>query len=193
MNIGEYNRTVKKKYNKYDLSGLYGIGWTSNTNKEFYFDLEDYNKIKDYCWVEEIGTTGYTSIRARIPGESGHVIMSWVVVGDKWYDHIDHNPLNNRKENLRKTNYTENNRNRSIFKNNKSGIIGVAWNKTNKNWRARITVDRKSIELGSFQNKDDAIIARFKAEQKYFGDYAPQRHLFEQYEINKKERCNDLP
>lgn len=187
MNIGEYNRTVKKKYNKYDLSGSYGVGWTSNTNKEFYFDLEDYDKIKDYCWVEEVGTTGYTSIRARVPGESRHVIMSWIVIGDKWYDHIDHNPLNNKKENLRKANHAENNRNRSISKNNKSGIIGVMWNSKNQNWRTRITVDNKSIELGSFKNKEDAIVARLQAEFKYFGEFAPQRHLFEEYKINGME------
>ena len=33
-----------KKSNIYDLSGEYGVGWTSNTNEEFYFDLEDYDK-----------------------------------------------------------------------------------------------------------------------------------------------------
>lgn len=38
-----------KKYNTYDLSGEYGIGYTSK-GEEFYFDLEDYEKIKDYCW-----------------------------------------------------------------------------------------------------------------------------------------------
>ena len=44
----------RKKYNTYDLSGDYGIGYTSNLNlngnNEFYFDLEDYDKIKNYCW-----------------------------------------------------------------------------------------------------------------------------------------------
>ena len=40
------------KYNKYDLLGSFGVGWTTNTNKEFWFDLEDYDKIKDYCWAE---------------------------------------------------------------------------------------------------------------------------------------------
>lgn len=184
MNIGEYNKTVKKKYNQYDLSGEYGIGWTTNTNKEFYFDLEDYEKIKDYCWVEEVGTTGYHSVRARVPGESKHVIMSWVIVGDKWYDHINRNALDNRKENLRKTTRAENNRNCSISKNNTSGIIGLYWNKRNNNWRSSITVNRKRIELGSFKNKDDAIIARLAAEAKYFGEFAPQRHLFEEYKIN---------
>jgi len=39
-----------KKYNTYNLTNKYGIGYTSNTNEEFYFDLEDYEKIKDYCW-----------------------------------------------------------------------------------------------------------------------------------------------
>jgi hypothetical protein len=37
-----------KKYNEYDLSNEYGIGITSN-GYEFYFDLEDYELIKNYC------------------------------------------------------------------------------------------------------------------------------------------------
>lgn len=44
-NIGFNN----KKHNKYDLSGEYGIGYTFQ-GKEFYFDLDDYDKIKNYCW-----------------------------------------------------------------------------------------------------------------------------------------------
>ena len=47
-----------------------------------------------------------------------------------------------------------------------------------------------SSYLGSFSNKDDAIKARLNAEAKYFGKFAPQRHLFEQYGINTKQ--NDL-
>ena len=42
----------QKRYNRYDLSGEYGIGWTSNTNKEFYFDLDRYDDIKHICWLE---------------------------------------------------------------------------------------------------------------------------------------------
>jgi hypothetical protein len=184
LGLGEYNRIFKKKYNNYDLSGEYGIGWTSNTNKEFYFDIEDYDKIKEYCWIEEVGMTGYTSVRARVPGTSRHIIMSWAIVGEKWYDHINHNPLDNRKENLRKATRTDNNRNCSLSKNNTSGVTGVSWNKRNNNWRARIMVDKKSIEIGQFSNKSDAIKARLEAEIKYFGEFAPQKHLFEQYGIN---------
>ena len=44
----ERTSKANKKYNSYDLSGEYGIGYTSK-GKKFYFDLEDYDKIKDYC------------------------------------------------------------------------------------------------------------------------------------------------
>jgi hypothetical protein len=113
--------------------------------------------------------------------------MHWVIMGEKWYDHIDRDPFNNRKNNLRKTTRVENNRNRSIAKNNTVGITGIYWNKRNNNWRSSITVNRERIELGSYKNKEDAIIARLRAEVKYFGEFAPQRHLLEQYKINVKE------
>ena len=38
--------------------------------------------------------------------------------------------------------------------------------------------------------REDAIIARLRAEIKYFGDFAPQKHLFKQYGINTQQ--NDL-
>ena len=40
---------LNKKHNMYDLTRDYGIGYTSK-GEEFYFDLEDYDKIKDICW-----------------------------------------------------------------------------------------------------------------------------------------------
>lgn len=48
---------------------------------------------------------------------------------------------------------------------------------------ARIVLDKKDIYLGRYSNKEDAIKARLEAEIKYFGEFAPQRHLFEQYGI----------
>jgi hypothetical protein len=44
-------------------------------------------------------------------------------------------------------------------------------------------VNRKQIRLGCFSDKIDAIKARLKAEKEYFGEFAPQQHLFEQYEV----------
>ena len=172
----------RRKYNTYDLSGEYGIGWTHNTNKEFYFDLEDYDKIKDYCWHEIIHKdTGYHEVVAQ-NRDKKMIRMHWVVCG-KYYDHADRNTFNNRKSNLRQASRTENARNYSRQKNNTSGFSGVSWDKERSQWVVNITIDKKRKKIGRFTNKDDAIIARLRAEAQYFGEFAPQRHLFEQYNI----------
>ena len=114
LNI-EKASTIHNKYNKYDLSGEYGVGWTSNTNREFYFDLEDYDKIKDFCWHESVVGDGFHCLRAYNPQTKKHIRMH-VLLGFKGYDHIDRNELNNLKSNLRQCTHQENIRNSSIQK-----------------------------------------------------------------------------
>lgn len=45
---------------------------------------------------------------------------------------------------------------------------GVNWIASENKWRAQISVDNKTIYLGSFSNKEDAILARKEAEDKYW-------------------------
>ena len=169
--------------NKYDLYGEYGIGWTNNTNQEFYFDLEDYELIKDYCWYEHYNQkTGYRRLKAWNPSTKKSIVMSHLM-GYRKYDHENRNPLDNRKSNFRLATDAENARNRSLLTTNTSGVTGVGWHKSSQTWRARIMVDGKSISLGSFNNKDDAIRARLCAEAKYYGVFAPQKHLFKKYNV----------
>ena len=177
-NIGANN----KKYNTYDLSGEYGIGFAINTNKEFYFDLEDYDKIKDYCWYENV-LDGFHLLQAHEQGTDKTYRMH-SLLGFINYDHINRNELDNRKCNLRPCTTQENGRNKSIRRDNTSGIIGVNWYQKYNKWVARIQIDKHVRKhLGYFDNKNDAIVARLKAEQEYFGEFAPQKHLYEQYGI----------
>lgn len=172
-----------KKYNKYDLSGEYGIGWTSNTNEEFYFDLEDYDLIKDYCWyVVYNGEGNYKSLRATELDSSKYVKFHHII-GCKYHDHINRNPLDNRKCNLRTCTGQQNLMNRSMQGNNTSGFIGVDYSNRRQRWRARINIDGKSITVYYGESKEDAIIARLQAEKEHYGEFAPQRHLFELYGI----------
>lgn len=67
---------------------------------------------------------------------------------------------------------------------NKSGVIGVSWIEKRKAWKSVLIFEDKTYYLGSFKNKDDAIKARLLAENQYYGKYAPQKHLFNQYGIN---------
>lgn len=171
-----------KKHNKYDLSGTYGIGWTSNTNQEFYFELDRYDEIKDYCWCET-KYNGFRRLSAYNP-DTGKNIRMHILLGYKNHDHIDRNELNNLKSNLRPCSHQENIFNRGTAVNNTSGITGVYWNKSIGKWTARIKIDKKSIALGSYTNLDDAVKARLNAEKQYFGEFAPQQHLFEKYDID---------
>lgn len=180
----EFNQQTKHKVNDYDLSNEYGIGYTSNTHNQFFFDKEDYDLIKDHCWCEHIKTSGYHALEAY-DQTLDKIVPMITVLGCKGYDHIDRNPLNNRRSNLRKATQAENTRNRSKPKNNTSNVIGVGWMKKINKWRARITVDEQNIYLGVFDNKIDAIRERLIAEKKYFGEFAPQRHLFEKYNIRE--------
>ena len=81
-------------------------------------------------------------------------------------DHIDRNKINNSWSNLREVSQTCNMRNKSIMKNNKSGVIGINWNKESKKWMARIRTP-KTVYLGLFENIIDAAKARWEAEVKY--------------------------
>ena len=69
----------------------------------------------------------------------------------------------------------------NIPKRNISGVVGVGINNALNKWMAYITIDRQNIDLGKYDNKDDAIIARLKAEKEYFGEFAKQKHLFAEY------------
>lgn len=168
------NHQQFRKYNTYDLTGVYGIGYTSNTNKQFYFDKEDYDKIKINCWYED--NYGYAVSRnINKIGKSVNIKMHRLIMNDfsnKVIDHINHNTLDNRKQNLRIVTRVQNQMNMSKRKDNTSGFTGVHFNKRSDKWMATIQVNYKSINLGTFKNKEDAIEARKKAEEKYFGKYS---------------------
>ena len=69
------------------------------------------------------------------------------------------------------------------MKNNSSGVTGIHFDKKISKWVARIQCENKRINLGRFNEKIDAIKARLRAEIKYFGEFAPQKHLFQKYGI----------
>ena len=60
--------------------------------------------------------------------------------------------------------------NKRVYKNSNSGVRGVSWSNDKNRWIATISVNKKTIYLGSFVNKDDAIKARKEAEKKYWGN-----------------------
>lgn len=172
QSCGCYNkqrsRETNKKYNTYDLAGEYGIGYTSN-GKEFYFDLEDYSKIKNYCWnIDEIGYVRVTVDNIII---LQHRLIMNVIEVECEIDHINHVIVDNRKMNLRICTTSQNQCNMLIPKHNTSGVKGVCWSKSMEMWASYIYKNNKRIHLGYFNNLDDAAKERKEAEVIYHGEF----------------------
>lgn len=167
----EKQRKAKLQQNKYDLTGEYGVGYT-NKGEEFYFDLEDYELIKKYCWNYHYG---YLCTR----GENGefirqHRLIMGLEKGDGLYvDHINHDTYDNRKCNLRICTNQENCMNSSTPKNNKSsGKSGITHRKDTGKWRVRIWKNYKCYNIGHYDTYEEAYQARVKAEDDFFGEFA---------------------
>lgn len=87
-------------------------------------------------------------------------------------DHIDHNRLNNQRDNRRVATRTQNIRNSSRRSDNTSGYRGVSWSKVSSKWLAFIWVDKKYHYLGLHVNILDAVRAYNAAAIEFFGEYA---------------------
>ncbi len=155
-----------KKYNTYDLNKNFGIGWTTNTNKEFYFDKEDYNKIKEYAWFEN--DQGY--ILTRINNKNVRLHRFLLNLSNNIIiDHINTNKKDNRKSNLRESNKSTNGMNRDKPLTNTSGHKGIGYVKGK--YIARIGYKNKSIYIGSYENINEAIKERKNKEIELFGGF----------------------
>ena len=165
------NGKKNKKYNKYDLSGEYGIGYTLK-GEIFYFDKEDYDKIKNYCWFSDYNGYFVAKDKSHKNIKLHRIIMGLHYGDNKIVDHINHYKYDNRKCNLRIVTNQQNLMNQKLKNNNTSGVIGVHWSDAYNYWVAQIGYKGNKINLGTYQNFDEAVKARKEAEEKYFGEYS---------------------
>lgn len=82
-------------------------------------------------------------------------------------DHINGIRSDNRQINLRGATAEDNQKNTKLRTDNKSGCVGVQFRKDIEKWRAYINVNKKQVNLGTFDTKNDAIKARKTADLKY--------------------------
>lgn len=136
-------------------------------------DDEDYDWLNQYSWCLHgygYATTSIKNNKKYITKGMHRLIMKEPINLD--IDHIDHNVLNNQKNNLRSVVRSQNNMNRKPLKNSSSIFKGVSWIKRDKKWLSRIKLNGKSIHLGVFKSEKDAAIAYNKAAKKLFKKYA---------------------
>jgi hypothetical protein len=115
-------------------------------------------------------TNGYLRIKTNNKRYYAHRLAFLWMTGSfpiKQTDHRNHNRLDNRWINLRTVSRQENQRNRSLNSNNKSGFVGVSWHKHANKWVAQIRINGKLKYLGLFTDLAEAIDTRKKANIKY--------------------------
>lgn len=97
--------------------------------------------------------------------------LAWLYMTGEWpekvIDHINRDRADNRFVNLREVTPAENMKNKSRYRNNKSGIAGVRWCKSHQRWMADIRVSGSLVLLGQHEDLFDAVAARKAAEHQY--------------------------
>ena len=133
-------------------------------------DDSDLEKVNQHTW--HCGKNGYASCNRK----EFKVLMHRFIL-DFPKSNIDHkngDKLDNRRENLRLCNQSQNTANSSKRKTNTSGFKGVSLEKRNPNlkWVVNLTKDYKHIYGGAFKTKEEAHNRYIELSRKFFGEFA---------------------
>lgn len=183
--VEERNERMKNP-NKYDLSGEYGICYSNNTDDVILFDLEDYDKIKDYSWHVSLRNKSkrYKTVTGTINGIDSKMSRFILGVNDPSIivDHINRNSLDNRKSNLRFCTMRENSYNSGARNGRK--YKGICKYRDGKRWVAKIGYDGNDYHIGIFNTPEEAALAYNEKAKEFFGEFAYLNEVHMENEIN---------
>ncbi len=142
------------KRNEYEVIGEELYIELNNSNLNPVIDKNDFDKIKDYYFY--LDNKGYVRGYKNRKQGTNKKFLHHIIIGNPpekhVVDHIDRNPLNNKKSNLRIVNRSINAINSNASKKNRLGIRGVYWETANSKYRARVKRNGKAIHLGYYKD-----------------------------------------
>jgi len=152
-------------------------------------DGEDWDRVAQYTWsLRKDYNTYYAKTQINHP-DGGWIFcrrngrrrkvttlqMHTFIIScpkGKQVDHINHNGLDNRKENLRICSSMQNTHNTQIRKNNSSGFKGVSWYKRHDKWVAEIASHGTRHFLGYHDTPEEAARAYDAKAKELHGEFA---------------------
>ena len=156
--------------NKYLISedGRYITGLTKK-GVEFYFDIEDFDKVKKHAWY--LSKRGYITTNIKRRARPMHKFLLGDIKNAE-VDHISGNKLDNRRRNLRICTHQENMFNQKRKCTNTTGFVGVSYIKRVGRYEAYVHCGGKKHYIGLFNSPEDAAKARDKKASILFGEFA---------------------
>jgi hypothetical protein len=143
------------------------------TTMEALIDTDQADVVGRYRWNVMRGKHGAFYVMANLPHkerqEVSQILLHRLIMDAPkgvFVDHIDHNPLNNTRANLRLASNGQNMQNLTrATKRSASGVLNVFWYKAYKKWEACIVVNKKSVKLGYFDDirEAEAVVKRARA------------------------------
>lgn len=168
----------------------------SEVNGHFTIDAEDLDKVRWHKWRKNnyghVMTGNCTDTNPRIE-LSRHILN--INDPNLVVDHINCNPLDNTKKNLRICTQAQNCVNKSLQSNNNCGFAGVPWDKERKMWAPEIMSNKKKCHLNRYVHFEEAVYARFIAECLLFGEYQNKEEAIRKVKCIKNlnhERKNEI-
>lgn len=143
-------------------------------------DDEDFDWLSKFKWLADPQYPSRRCFYAKRDSRSKKISMAREIAKTPkglYCDHINGNTLDNRRANLRNCTSTENARNASVRVGKAVPYKGVTLRKDSGLYRARIRVDGKLINLGSFQTAIEASVAYESAAATYFGDFSKTKSM----------------
>ena len=169
-----------------------------NSEKKAIVDDDDYSLVSKYNWyIQKRDRSSYVRGRVVVGGIKKVVSLHRLIMGvteKSWkeiqVDHINHNGLDCRKENLRLCSATGNQRNTRKRKILSSKYKGVCWSKGRELFEANIWLDYKKINLGYYSNEEEAARSYDLNAIFLFKDYVNTNFSIQEYAeyINSDEK-----
>ena len=138
-------------------------------------DAADYEWLMQWKWSAHRTSDGYYARASyvRFPASLRRVYMHRLILGlqagdRRMCDHRNRNRLDNRRINLRVATHADNQANKEGY--GASGFKGVT--RFRKRWKAEITLNKKTIFLGSFATPEHAHSAYCNAAMLVRGEFA---------------------